>query len=375
MKNFTSIVAAVAAALITVTAATPDGWSQSVSESASLPSLFAGVRLEGPLDFCGEPVPLDNPDVRERMEKELLLTLWDRPQVILWIKRASRYLPLIEGMLRENNLPDDLKYVSVAESALRPHAGSPKGAIGYWQFMPATGRKYGLQVDQEKDERRNIVKSTRAAIAYFKELHAMFGAWTLAAAAYNMGEEGLLAEIYAQKVNDYYLLYLPLETQRYLFRILSAKLLLQHPQRYGFVFRAEDLYAPEQSDAVTVECFEEVPLHVIAEAADTHFKAIKDLNPEIRGHFVGVGVHDLKIPQGASDGFHTRFKAALTRWQAEKERRVYTVRDGDNLTAIAERFNVPLPALIIWNRLAGEKYIHPGDRLIIYPPEPVPDMD
>jgi hypothetical protein len=367
--------AVVAAAVLSMAAATSDGQAQSVPESAPLPSLFASVRLEGPLDFCGEPVPLDNPDVRERMEKELLLTLWDRPQVILWIKRASRYFPLIEQMLRENNLPDDLKYVSLAESALRPHAGSPKGAIGYWQFMPATGRKYGLQVDQEKDERRNIVKSTRAAIAYFKELHGIFGAWTLAAAAYNMGEEGLLAEIYAQQVNDYYLLYLSLETQRYLFRILSAKLILQQPQRYGFVFRNEDLYPPEQSDAVTVECFEDVPIHVIAEAAGTHFKVIKDLNPEIRGHFLAVGVHALKIPPGASDGFHTRFKAALARWRTEKERRVYTVREGDNLTVIAERFNVPLPALIIWNRLAGEKYIHPGDRLIIYPPEPVPDMD
>jgi hypothetical protein len=350
-------------------------WPQSEPEAAALPSLFSSVRVSGPLEFCAEPVPLDTPDVRERMEKELLLTLWDRPQVILWIKRSLRYLPQIEIMLRENDLPQDLKYVSVAESALRPHAGSPKGAIGFWQFMPATGRKYGLQIDAEKDERRNVLKSTEAAVTYFKDLHGIFGSWTLAAAAYNMGEEGLLAEIYAQHTKDYYSLYLPLETQRYLFRILSAKLILSNPGKYGFTYRDADLYPPVQFDPITIECFEEVPIHVIAQAANTHFKVIKDLNPEIRGHFLAAGVHDILIPRGASDGFQERFNESFTRWRTEKERRVYTVREGDNLTAIADRFNVPLPALIIWNRLAGEKYIHPGDRLIIYPPERISETD
>jgi len=148
-------------------------------EAANLPSLIDSVRVNGPLDFCGEPVPLERQGVRERFEKELLLTLWDRPQVILWIKRLSRYMPHIERMLADAKMPDDLKYLAVIESALRPHAGSPKGAVGFWQFTRATGRKYGLTVDARRDERRNLFDSTRAAIKYLKFLYDDLGAWAL----------------------------------------------------------------------------------------------------------------------------------------------------------------------------------------------------
>jgi hypothetical protein len=127
------------------------------------PGIMSRVRITGPLDFCGEPVELESQEVRERLEKELLLTLWDRPQVVLWIKRSSRYMPIIESMLREHGMPDDLKYVAIIESALRPHAGSRKGAIGFWQFMKTTGLKYGLEINSEKDQRRNIFYSTEAA--------------------------------------------------------------------------------------------------------------------------------------------------------------------------------------------------------------------
>ena len=168
------------------------------------PALIANLKITEPIDFCGEPVDLANPEVRERMEKELLLTLWDRPQVILWIKRSTRYMPIIEKMLRENAMPDDLKYVAIIESALRPHAGSRKGAIGFWQFLKSTGQKYGLRINAEIDERRNIFASTQAAINYFKDLHMMLGSWTLSAAAYNMGELGLESEMVSQKENDYY---------------------------------------------------------------------------------------------------------------------------------------------------------------------------
>ena len=133
--------------------------------------------------------------------------------------------------MKENGLPDDIKYIAVAESALRPHAGSSKGAMGFWQFMADTGRKYGLTINAYVDERRNIFASTAAAIRYLNELHQKFGSWELAAAAYNMGEEGLQAEILEQDTNNYYQLYLPLETQRYIFRILSVKLILLKPDK------------------------------------------------------------------------------------------------------------------------------------------------
>ncbi len=176
--------------------------------------MVAAVRFQEPIDFCGEAVPLESASVRERFEKEMLLSLWDRDQAVLWLKRSTRFLPVIEALLAEAGVPDDLKYVAVAESALRPHAGSPKGAIGFWQFLADTGRKYGLTINARIDERRNLWTSTRAAIRYLQKLYADFGSWSLAVAAFNMGEEGLKAEILAQDQKDFYRLYLPLETQR-----------------------------------------------------------------------------------------------------------------------------------------------------------------
>lgn len=330
------------------------------------PDLISSARISGPLNFCGEPVELGNPEVRERLEKELLLTLWDRPQIVLWIKRSRRFFPIIEKMLQAYDMPSDLKYIAIIESALRPHAGSRKGAVGFWQFMEATGRKYGLVIDSEKDERRNIFRSTEAAISYYKELYELFNSWTLSAAAYNMGEQGLESEILAQKMDNYYQLYLPLETQRYIMRALAAKIILSAPEAYGFQFTDADLYPPIEYDRIRLECFQETPLAIIAQAANTYFKMIKDLNPEIRGHYLAAGSHWLLIPPGATDGFQTRFKMLVNQWLTENQERVYVVKAGDNLSAIAERFKVPLPALIIWNRLAKNKHIHPGDRLVIY---------
>jgi len=349
---------------VTVVAICGEGFEG--SQPAEFPHLINHLRISKPLDFCGEIVELDIQDVRERLEKELLLTLWDRPQVILWIKRSGRYWPIIEKMLRDSNMPQDLKYIAIIESALRPHAGSRKGAIGFWQFTEATGRKYGLTINAEKDERRNIFRSTEAAIAYFKELYDMLGSWTLSAAAYNMGEQGLQSEILAQKNANYYQLYLPLETQRYVMRAISAKIILTDPEVYGFQFIQDDLYPPIQFDRIRLECFQETPISIVAEAAGTYFKMIKDLNPEIRGHYIAAGSHWLLIPSGAAEGFQARFKELVDQWTAERRERIYVVQQGDSLSAIAERFNVPLPALIIWNRLENKGLIHPGDRLVIY---------
>ena len=364
MKYKKSILCFAIITAITLSAMHSD--SSEITGPAQFPALISSVRVSGPLDFCGEIVELDNPEVRERLEKELLLIQWDRPQVILWIKRSRRFFPVIEKMLQEHNMPQDLKYIAIIESALRPHAGSHKGAMGFWQFMEATGRRYGLVINSEKDERRNIFRSTEAAISYYKELYELLESWTLSAAAYNMGEQGLQSEILAQKSNNYYHLYLPLETQRYIMRAISAKIILSAPEAYGFQFTEADLYPPLQYDRIRLECFQETPIAIIAQAADTYFKMIKDLNPEIRGYYLAAGSHWLLIPQGTGDGFHTRYKMLVNQWLTETSERVYVVKAGDNLSTIAERFNVPLPALFIWNRLAKNKHIHPGDRLVIY---------
>jgi len=341
-------------------------------EPANFPSLITSLEVTTVLDFCGEPLPMEGQGSRERFEKEMLLSLWHRPQVILWLKRSKRYLPLIEDMLGNEGMPDDLKYIAIAESALRPHVRSKKGAVGFWQFMKYTGQKYGLAINGRVDERRAIFASTQAAIRYLKELRSIFGSWTLAAAAYNMGEERLMAEIMEQGTNDYYQLYLPLETQRYIFRIVSIKLILQDPAKYGFYLSDEDYYPPFEFEQVRILTYDETPIRIVAQAADTSFKVIKELNPEIRGHYLAEGIYTILIPKGQSEGFQAKYENLLRNWSSNQQERIYRVREGDTLTAIAERFSVPLASLIIWNRLNPKAHIHPGDRLIIYPQKPVP---
>lgn len=339
-------------------------------EGARLPSLISTLNISSPLTFCGERVPIEQQEVRERLEKELLLALWDRPQVILWLKRSSRFFPYIEKRLKEAHMPDDLKYIAVVESALRPHVCSKDGAIGFWQFVPYTGRQYGLRIDKHIDERRNLLASTRAAIRYLRGLYKAMGSWTLATAAFNMGQEGVEAEVLEQGTDVYYQLYLPIETQRFIFRIISAKLILSTPERYGFHLDQEDYYPPLEFDRIRLNCDQDTPIRVIAQAAGTHFKVIKDLNPEIRGHYLVKGTHTILIPGGSVEGFDSRYQDLVRQWLVSKAGKIYIVKEGDNLSSIAERFDVPLAALLIWNKLDLKAPIYPGDQLVIYGEEP-----
>ena len=336
-------------------------------EKADFPSLISSLNIGTSLEFCDEEVPLKNQEILERFEKALILALWNRAQVILWLKRSTRYLPYIEKMLKEAGLPDDLKFVAIAESALRPHAGSSKGAIGFWQIMAGTGRKYGLKINRRVDERRNIFASTNAMIPYFKDLYKVFGNWTLATAAFNRGENGIMKEVLSQGTKDFYRLYLPLETQQYIMRIMAIKVIFSDPEKFGFRLMKEDYYPPLSFDTVEFECTREMPIQIVARAANTDFKGIKTLNPEIRGHYLAKGKHRLMIPKGGSDGFHTRYKRLEENFIATEKKSIYVVKKGDNLSYIAEQFDVPLAALLIWNRLDLKRPIHPGDTLFIYP--------
>lgn len=332
---------------------------------AAFPSLLSGLRFTEPLEFCGEPVPISDQEARERLELEMLLTLWDRAQVLLWLKRSGRFFPIIESRLKSSGLPDDLKYVAVVESALRPHAGSVKGAIGFWQFIRDTGRKYGLTINSGVDERRNIFPSTEAAIRYFKKLYADTGSWTLSAAAYNMGENGLETAMKIQEHNDYYRLYLPLETQRYLFKIMAVKMIFSAPEKYGFDLDPSDYYPPMAFDQVTLRSKSETSIQSVALAAGTDYKRIKDLNPEIRGRYFPRGQRTILVPAGSGAGFHRRLAGVQKHHAPAATERIYIVRKGDSLSAIARRLNVPLSALIRWNGLRANQPIHPGDKLVI----------
>ncbi len=329
-------------------------------------SIIHGLRSEFKLTFCNEAVPLSNQEVKERFEKEMLLMQWDKPQVFLWLKRSTRYFPIIEKELLKRGLPDDLKYIVVVESAFRPHIGSSKGAVGFWQLMPETARNNGLTVSKRIDERRDIVSSTRGALDYLEKLHKDFQNWTLAAAAYNMGEEGLMAEVIEQEVHSFYNLYLSLETQRYILRIIAAKTIIENQSKYGFHMNSNDYYPPFVFEKVKITSRQEIPMGIIAKAANTTFKQIKDLNPHIRGYYIMKGIKEIRVPKGSSDGFHERFKTLVSNHKKSKKDRIYTIKKGDNLSTIAKDFNVPLQVILIWNRMSMKKNIYPGEKIVIY---------
>ncbi len=358
--------AAAALGLVLSLMLTAAAWA-AAEESMDTQVLISALSPKLPVKFCNETVPLSNQEVKERFEKEMLLILWDQPQVLLWLKRAHRYFPEIETLLSKANMPDDLKFLPIVESALRPHAGSTRGAVGFWQLMPETARKYGLRVDNEVDQRRAISASTRAALAYIQELYERLQSWTLAMAAYNMGEEGLIAEMLEQDTRDFYKLYLSLETQRFVLRIVAAKLIMTEPQRYGFHLSEKDYYSPLKYDTITLDTFDDAPLRLVAKAANTDFKVIKDLNPELRGHYLSPGSRLLRLPENSSQGFLERFRQLVEAHSREFKQRIYIVKPGDNLSIIADRFKVPLAALLIWNRLTMNQPIHPGDRLVVSP--------
>jgi len=342
------------------------GNAQLLSHKSVGQTLIDAVKIKGPLTFCNEPVPLNEADIKERLEREMLLSLDNNDDVILWLKRANRFFPYIEKVLKEKSLPEDLKYVAIAESALKSHATSNKAAVGYWQFIESTGIKYGMKISNDIDERRNLINSTEAAANYLKNLYDLFGSWTLAAAAYNMGEEGLKTELLMQKVNNYYQLYLNQETSRYVFRILAAKIIMTNPEKYGYNLARGDLYPEVQFDRVEITSREAVPLYIIAEAAKTYFKVIKDMNPHFTSYYLPAGKHKLLIPKGAAVGFSERFDTMMSQWQAEKNERIYIFKKNDNLSDVAARFNVSVKAIRLWNGISTGKNISPGSKLFIF---------
>ncbi|AWH75698.1 murein transglycosylase [Dokdonia sp. Dokd-P16] len=232
------------------------------------------------LNFAGEAVPVENPDIRERMDRELLVNTYWQSNALLIFKRANKYFPTIEKILAEEGVPDDLKYLAVIESGLT-QAVSPARATGFWQILKETGREYGLEVNDNVDERYHVEKSTRAACKYLKQSKEKFGSWTAAAAAYNAGNYGVSRRFKEQNVQDYYDLLLGEETGRYVFRIIALKEILSNPKKYGFNFRAEDLYAEVPTYKVEVDTAV-TDFVKFAERFDINYKLLKLHNPWLR---------------------------------------------------------------------------------------------
>ena len=204
------------------------------------------------LDFADEKVPVQSPEIWERMDKELLKNTYWQSNTLLYFKRANKYFPQIELILQKNNIPSDFKYLALIESGLE-NVVSPSGAAGFWQFLRGTAKEYGLEVNSYIDERYHLEKSTQVACDYLNDAYKKFGSWTMAAASYNMGQNGAMKHISKQATDNYYNLELNNETSRYIFRIIALKEIFENPVKYGFIFREKDLYTMSNYKIVEID--------------------------------------------------------------------------------------------------------------------------
>jgi membrane-bound lytic murein transglycosylase D len=256
------------------------------AQNPESPPVSQALDLPAKMVFAGEKVPLERADVAEGLDRELHINTFWQSNMLLMIKRANRYFPEVEEILKKNNIPDDFKYLPLIESAFL-NVVSPSGAEGFWQFIPETGRHYGLEITKEVDERYDVKKSTEAACRYLQEAYNKLGSWALAAAAYNRGTEGMQNAIDAQRVNSYYDLYLNEQTSRYVFRILAVKEIMEHPAKYGFHYHLENLYVNSKTFNTTIDSsITDLPIWAIHHGFN--YKILREYNPWIQTYHLTV---------------------------------------------------------------------------------------
>jgi membrane-bound lytic murein transglycosylase D len=255
------------------------------------------LKLPQTLNLAGERVPLEIPDVRERMDRELLVNTYWQSNGLLLLKRANKYFPIIEPLLKQYGLPDDFKFLALAESGFTDET-STVGAAGMWHFMKTTGKEFGLEINKNVDERYDIEKSTRVAADYLKKARNRFGSWTLAAAAYNAGNYGISKRIDAQNVDNYYDALLPDETERYIFRIIALKEIINNPKKYGFIYKKDDLYTLQKTYTIQVDTTI-TNIASFAKGFGINYKELKIHNPWLRENKLNNKsrkLYQIKIP-------------------------------------------------------------------------------
>lgn len=344
---------------------------------------IAHYRFPTRLELLGVSLPLERRDLWERMDREFLFLVNDVPQVLLWMKRANRYFPLIEERIRLRGLPEDLKYVAIVESGLRPEARSSAGAVGIWQFIASTGALCQLEITNWVDERQDPVRSTEAALSYLEYLYSKFGDWLLAVAAYNAGEDKVRKEMVRQEVSSFFDLMLPPETERYIFKIASAKLILSDPAAYGFELSPEELYWPFDQQPVELELERDLELISLGRACGITYRALRHMNPHLRDSWLPKGRYRIYLPEGlrsCAEGFignKGSSEAARPRLQAgpgkthstsqtPRESIIHKVREKETLWDIAKKYGVQVKSIQEWNKLSATEKIRPGQRLVIY---------
>ncbi len=273
-------------------------YSKSLNENRTSDTYkIKAVKIPAFLEFAGERVPSEKIDVNERLDREFLVNTYWQSNGLLLIKRSHKYFPTIEPILEKYGIPDDFKYLAVIESGLQ-NITSPAGAKGFWQLMKGTARDCGLEVNSNVDERYSLEKSTEAACQYLLKQKERFGTWTLAAAAYNVGPNGLSRRMQAQDTEDYYDLLLPIETSRYLPRLIAIKSILESPKSYGFVFEKQDLYNLPKFNIVEVDTVVS-DLTQFSKAMDMTYRELKLYNPWLRENKLNNAtrrLYKIKIP-------------------------------------------------------------------------------
>lgn len=387
------------------------------AELAKRPMDVGAYRLPGKVEFCGETIDLKDQWTRERLEKEFILILGDRAQVLLWTKRARRVFPVVEAQAAKMKTCPDLKYVAVIESGLRPAETSHASAKGWWQFMSGTARQYGLDVDRAWDERTDLALSTKAGLKYLASLRERFGSWSLAMAAYNTGPGRLRRAREQQKRKDYWRLDLYTEAERYVPRIIAAKIIMSDLSRYGFAqgIRQGWPEKPKGFVRTTLPAKKSVKVLDLAVATDIDLRALKALNPELGTDELPTGrAFTLAVPRGREDAVRrwlggaaktappkrmaptiakasrvaakpaarsrkTRRNASAKatrrappvkskrRGRKNKTAKWYTVRSGDSLWSIAQDHKVSEGDIRRWNKLSNESLLRPGQRLVVRP--------
>jgi len=260
-------------------------------------NILAPPPLPDQIDFCGEAVPLHLYWVKEGLDRELIIHCYQHSRTLLTLKRTTRFFPVIEKILKEENIPNDLKYLCIAESNLE-NVVSPAKAAGFWQFMEATGKHYGLEINEYVDERYHLEKATRAACKYLQKLKNQFGSWALAAAAYNMGENGLSKNIQEQQIDNYWNLFLNQETSRYISRCVAYKLMFENQDLYNIRIAANELYKPIDYKEVIIEKSID-DLRKYCTENNILYRQVKELNPWLRSTKLLVSGHRtymLKVP-------------------------------------------------------------------------------
>ncbi len=367
---------------------------------------LVSVRLPEKVLFCGKEVPIAYEDVRERLELELLVILGSPVQTALWLKRMPRYFPQIEAELKNAGLPDDLKYVAVAESNLKADALSKAGASGPWQFIKSTGSEKGLRQTRCVDERRDWDKSTLAAMDFLKELNNTFHDWPLSLAAYNAGPGRVMDAMREQGETGYYGLKLPLETERYVFRIIAAKLVGENPESFGVDMSQASLYSELETSDLEFYAKKPVSVNYLSTAAGISYRYMLILNPWMTGAPLSEGRYMITVPAQNAPRLASALKNSSVREAQEKKAespapaapttvalasaeqleaaqkdetassyqpqpaegascKTYSVAAGDSLSSIAKKHSVKLGELMSANKLTKESAIRPGQKLVI----------